>query len=358
MRAMEWTGLQLRLLDQRLLPAEERWIDCKTEEDIASAIVQMVVRGAPAIATAAAYGVAMAAHRLRHASPVDFRQGIESVVVRLGSTRPTAVNLRWALDRMQRVMTRAIQDTASSDTVATRLREEAEQIAAEDITTNQQIGEVGAGLFDHPVRILTHCNTGSLATVEYGTALGIIRSLHRRHLLTGLYVDETRPYLQGARLTAFELASEQIPYQLITDNTAAYLMQQGQVDAVLVGADRIAANGDTANKIGTYGLAVLCHHHQIPFYVAAPLSSFDSTLASGDEIPIESRAAEEVTHFAGHRVAPVGAQALHIAFDVTPAAYITAIVTESGVIEHPVTASITRFMESAAGTEQGRGVSE
>ncbi|MDQ0188576.1 S-methyl-5-thioribose-1-phosphate isomerase [Alicyclobacillus cycloheptanicus] len=353
MKAIEWTGSVLRLLDQRLLPHDQVWIDCDRAEAVAKAIVDMVVRGAPAIAAAAAYGVTLEARSQTAASPAAFRQQVEAVMQQLEQTRPTAVNLKWALHRMKAVL-QAFPADATAAAMAHALEQEANQIASEDVATNRAIGEVGAALFANPVNILTHCNTGSLATVGYGTALGVIRRLHELRRLRMVWVDETRPYLQGARLTAFELSAEQIPYRLITDNTAAYLMQQGAVDAVIVGADRIARNGDTANKIGTYGLAVLCQHHHIPFYVAAPLSTFDWSLASGQDIPIETRNAAEVTHLFGRALAPTGAEALHVAFDVTPHSLITAIITEAGVIEQPALASMQAFRRRV-GEAEGKG---
>lgn len=297
----------------------------------------MKVRGAPAIGAAAAFAIALEAKRLQHLDMDAFRESISNSLTRLGETRPTAVNLFWAIERMRKTLDEA---TVRVEDLAGRLVQEAEHVADEDIQTNRHIGKHGAKLFNGPVKILTHCNTGSLATVEYGTALGVIRSLHEARKLKHVWVDETRPYLQGARLTAYELAGDGIAHTLITDNMAGHFMKLGEVDAVIVGADRIAANGDTANKIGTYSLAVLCHYHQIPFYVAAPSTTFDLSISSGAEIPIEQRNSDEVLRLQGVEIAPSQTNAAHPAFDVTPHALIRAIVTEHGVIHYPNVQSI------------------
>lgn len=325
------------VLDQRKLPHEEIWEECTTAHEVSRTILEMKVRGAPAIGAAAAYGIAVEAHRNTDKSLPEMQGIITNSMNDLASTRPTAVNLFWAIERMRNVMS-GFQGEPSQ--LAQRLVHEAENIASEDVQTNRRIGANGASLFQNGTRILTHCNTGSLATVEYGTALGVIRSLFEQGKLSHVWVDETRPYLQGARLTAFELATENIPHTLITDNMAAHFMKQGEVDAVIVGADRIAANGDTANKIGTYGLAVLCKHHGIPFYVAAPVSTFDLQISSGAQIPIEERSSEEVTSIGTYRIAPATSSARHPAFDVTPAELITGIITEKGIIHHPTTRSV------------------
>ncbi|MCL6515521.1 MAG: S-methyl-5-thioribose-1-phosphate isomerase [Alicyclobacillus sp.] len=359
MKAIEWTGSALRLLDQTRLPHESVWITCETAEDVARAIEEMRVRGAPAIAIAAAYGVALAALEAsrnadaetvdKAASKTGVLRRIEEAVRRLRQTRPTAVNLFQALRRIEMVV--AMSRDLTPAALAGRLAAEADRMAAEDVAVNRRIGTFGAAVFRQPVRVLTHCNTGSLATVEYGTALGVIRSLHHQGKLRHVWVDETRPFLQGARLTAYELLADGIPFTLITDSMAAHFMRAGQVDAVVVGADRIAANGDTANKIGTYGLAVLCHHHRIPFYVAAPSTTFDLSIPSGASIPIEERASGEVTHVLGLPVAPAGVCAAHPAFDVTPAELITGIVTEFGVVEP--NAERIRATLAAGGRQEG-----
>ncbi|WP_026964998.1 S-methyl-5-thioribose-1-phosphate isomerase [Alicyclobacillus pomorum] len=341
MKALRWNTNTLEVLDQTALPHEELWISCDNAEDVAKTIVEMKVRGAPAIGAAAAFGAALEAQRLRDLSLDTFRREMTKSLERLGATRPTAVNLFWAIERMTKTLKRPAENAGQ---LADWIRSEAEQIALEDVATNRAIGRHGADLFDKPVEILTHCNTGSLATVDFGTALGVIRTLAEDGKLTHVWVDETRPYLQGARLTAYELCQDGIPHTLITDNMAAHFMKQGRVDAVIVGADRIARNGDTANKIGTYGLAVLCAYHEIPFYVAAPLSTFDLSIASGEFIPIEERSAEEVTSIRGHRISPQQTSAAHPAFDVTPHSLITGIITERGVIHAPTEERILTWM--------------
>lgn len=337
MKALRWQRDALELLDQTKLPHETVWDTYQTAADIAVAIRDMKVRGAPAIGATAAFGVAIEANRI--AQDKNMRVRIEESIAILRDARPTAVNLGHALDQMALVLA-----SSSDEDVVDALYEQAERIAALDVQTNQAIGEHGAQLLGQKRNILTHCNTGSLATVGYGTALGVIRSLHRQGMLDHVLVDETRPYLQGARLTAFELMSEKIPFDIITDSMAGYFMQQGRVDAVIVGADRVARNGDTANKIGTYSLAVLAHHHQIPFYVAAPMSTVDVETLSGAQIPIEQRDASEVTQMVGQAIAPIGATALHPAFDVTPGHLITAIITERGIAEAPYEVSLMQLL--------------
>jgi methylthioribose-1-phosphate isomerase len=305
------------LLDQRLLPREEVWIDCPSAAAVAEAITTMVVRGAPAIGVSAAFGIAMAA-----------KQGLDLQVVaeELKRARPTAVNLAWAVDRMMR---------ATGD-----LTEEAERILAEDLDANRRMGAHGAQLLGADSTVLTHCNAGALATAGYGTALGVIRAAIEAGKRVAVFADETRPYLQGARLTAWELQRDGIDVTLITDSMSGHFFQQGTFDAVIVGADRIAANGDAANKIGTYTVAVLAHAHGVPFYIAAPVSTIDPHCPTGAEIPIEERSAQEVVEIHGTRVAPEGIQVRHPAFDVTPARLITAIITERGVLRPPYDESI------------------
>lgn len=335
MQPMKWNGQTLELLDQLQLPGNIEWVTCETYEDVAVAIEKMKVRGAPAIGAAAAFGVAIGARQGAELDKADFLQYIHNVCDRLGKTRPTAVNLFWAIQRMNSLI-----DTNSDLDVPQLVDiicQEAQTVAQEDVEINKSIGRNGVRLIPDNARILTHCNTGSLATVDYGTALGVIRAAHAGDKNVTVFADETRPYLQGARLTAFELHQDGIPVTVITDSMAGYLMQQKQVDLVIVGADRITANGDTANKIGTYSLAVLAHYHGIPFYVAAPTSTLDFELASGSEIVIEQRSAEEVAVIAGKRIVPEGVAALHPAFDVTPHELISAIITEQGVIERPDT---------------------
>ena len=323
------------LIDQLALPHVERYVRCHTWQEVAARITDMTVRGAPAIGVTAAGGLALAAAAAAAASPSDpaaFRAALEHAAGGLLATRPTAVNLRWAVDEMRLVWAACDEPPAAC---AALLLVRARAILEDDIERCLRIGEHGSALFKADDAILTHCNAGTLATAGYGTALGVVRAAFARHGGISVFVDETRPWLQGARLTAWELGVERIPYRLISDNMAGHFIQRGAVDGVVVGADRIAANGDTANKIGTYTVSVLAKEHGVPFYVAAPLSTVDLTLDSGAGIPIEERAEAEVTSFRGQQVAPDGARACHPAFDVTPAANITAIVTEAGVLRAP-----------------------
>jgi len=336
----------IAMLDQTLLPMEELYHTYTTSAQMADSIRHMIIRGAPAIGIAAAYGVVFGARESLAAGghPVEDFPALRAM---LASTRPTAVNLFWALDRMEGVV-RANAGLASSDGAAfvRRLFEEAHAIYTEDIANNLAMGAHGAALVPQGARILTHCNTGGLATGGYGTAAGVIRCAHAEGKLAMVWADETRPYLQGARLTTWELAKDGVPVTLITDSMAAHFMQRGEVDLVIVGTDRTVANGDVANKIGTYGLAVLCKHHGIPFYVAAPLSTVDLEMASGDLIPIEERSAREVTHIKDVQLAPDGIAVRHPAFDVTPAALVTAIITEKGVARPPYTTSLRALKEA------------
>ncbi|HZK25491.1 MAG TPA: S-methyl-5-thioribose-1-phosphate isomerase [Oscillospiraceae bacterium] len=333
---------QLLLLDQRLLPTQVEYLTCENWQSVAQAITAMVVRGAPAIGAAAAYGLAMAATSLQAAAPAQFAAGLQEAAAGLQAARPTAVNLAWAVKRMLNVA-RASTRLDAKD-IAARLWQEADKIATEDVAVNKKIGEYGAALIPAQAHILTHCNAGALATVGYGTALGVIRSAVAQGKMIAVYADETRPYLQGARLTAWEMVQEQIPVTVIADSMAGFLMKQGKVDLIIVGADRIAANGDAANKIGTYTLAVLAKAHKIPFYVAAPASTFDLSLTDGEQIPIEERDERELIFFAGTRIAPEGVLCYNPAFDITPAELITAIITEYGVIERPTAAAIAAVL--------------
>jgi len=314
---LRWTGDALELLDQRALPERIEYVACRTASDTARAIREMVVRGAPAIGCAAAFGIALDAGR-----GVGLEAGFEA----LAASRPTAVNLFWALDRMRRTLE---QHGASA------LEREAIAIFEEDLAVNRAIGAHGAKLVPDHARIMTHCNAGALATAGHGTALGVIRSARDQGKAISVMANETRPYLQGARLTAWEMVQEQIPVTLVTDNMAGYLMSRGEIDLLIVGADRVAANGDVANKIGTYTLAVLARRHALPFYVAAPLSTFDLSIADGASIPIEERAADEVTGYRGIRWAPNGVAVRNPAFDVTPADLVTGLITERGVLSAP-----------------------
>ncbi|MBX3698269.1 MAG: S-methyl-5-thioribose-1-phosphate isomerase [Dokdonella sp.] len=318
-RSVLWRGDRLRMLDQRKLPFAEDYIDCTTPEEVAQAIRDLVVRGAPAIGIAAAWGVVLAAQRGRAA--------IDAALPLLRAARPTAVNLMWALDRMQRA--------AAIDADAQALEAEAQRIQDEDLAANRHMGELGAGLLGENVGVLTHCNTGSLATAGYGTALGVIRAGVSSGDIARVFAGETRPWMQGARLTMWELARDAIPATLVSDSAAAHLMKSGQVQWLVVGADRIAANGDVANKIGTYQLAIVARHHGVKVMVVAPSSTVDMATPSGESIEIEMRDPDELLSHAGQRTVVEGATAWNPVFDVTPASLIDAIVTERGVIEHP-----------------------
>jgi methylthioribose-1-phosphate isomerase len=341
MKTVEWhdDGPEVRLIDQTRLPLEEAIVRCRDYRQVAHAIKSMQVRGAPAIGVTAAMGVALAAVEATDEREW-FDRHIEKACKELAATRPTAVNLFWAIRRMQD--TKAALNDRPAMQIRAGLIEEAKRMAEEDESRCRRLGQHGAPLFSDGDGVLTHCNAGALACVDYGTALGPLRAAHDLGKRLHVFVDETRPFLQGSRLTAWELTRAGIDSTLITDNMAAYVMGQGKVQKVIVGADRIAANGDVANKIGTYGVAILAHAHGIPFYVAAPTSTIDLSLPSGTHIPIEERDPEEVTHFRGIQVAPIGMKAAHPAFDVTPARYVTAIITEEGVVEPPFEVSLAR----------------
>jgi len=341
---LRWRGDRLELIDQRALPQRLEYASCTTAAEVAAAIRDMIVRGAPAIGCTAAYGIALEATRPAFASVDDFFRAVTRAFDELAATRPTAVNLFWALDRMRRTFDAA--RALPPEQVAARLAAEAESIHREDLETNRAIGRHGAALVPEGARILTHCNAGALATTGHGTALGVVRSARDEGKQVSVIATETRPYLQGARLTAWEMLQEAIPVTLVTDAMAGHLMQRGAVDMVVVGADRIAANGDVANKIGTYTLAVLAGRHRVPFYVAAPLSTIDLGTADGQAIPIEERAPAEVTGFRGNRWAPEGVDVKNPAFDVTPAELVTGIITERGLVS-PVTGESVRRLATA-----------
>jgi methylthioribose-1-phosphate isomerase len=330
---VRWDGGRLMLLDQTLLPVQEIEKPCASWREVADAIRTLVVRGAPAIGVAAAFGVALAARASRATSFDGLQADLDDAIKGLGATRPTAVNLFWALDRMRGVA--AAHGSLPLGELRQRLLVEAHAILDEDVAANRAMGAHGAALVPEGGRILTHCNAGALATAGYGTALGVVRAAHERGRLALVWVDETRPVMQGSRLTAWEMAREGIPHRLISDVAAASVMKQGQVDLVVTGADRIARNGDTANKIGTYGVAILARHHGIPFYVAAPVSTIDPAIATGAAIVIEERDPAEVRGVAGRQTAPAESPIYNPAFDVTPAELITAIITERGVFRFP-----------------------
>ena len=336
-----WKKNTVVLIDQRALPLAERYVACKSYKEVISAIKDLTVRGAPAIGVAAAMGAALGALYLPSLSPKEFRRIFFAICDEIAQARPTARNLFWALEHMKNSFDQSKH--SSQRELVNELVNEAKRICSEDIEINRQMGKHGSKLLADGDNILTHCNAGALATAGYGTALGVIRAAHEQGKKVHVYVDETRPVLQGARLTAWELKKEKIPFTLITDNMAGFLMQQEKIDKIIVGADRIAANGDTANKIGTYSLAVLACAHCIPFYVAAPLSTIDVSLKTGAAIPIEERRNEEVTHFKGVRSAPQGAKVYNPAFDVTLARFITAIITEKGILTKPYRVSIARM---------------
>jgi methylthioribose-1-phosphate isomerase len=344
---VRWSEEGVRLLDQRRLPEEEVYLTLESVEEVARAIESLAVRGAPAIGCTAAFGVARSAVTSPARSLAELKGDLEAARERLARTRPTAVNLFWALRRMGDAGDAALAEPgATVASVRERLVREAQAILDEDVAACRALGEFGLPLVPDGARILTHCNAGALATGGYGTALGLVRSAVRAGRRVSVIAGETRPFLQGARLTAWELDRDGIPVTVITDNMSAHLMRSGEVDLVVVGADRIAANGDVANKIGTYGLAVLAREHAIPFYVAAPLSSIDLATPSGDEIPIEERGREEVAEFGGRPVVPKGVPVRHPAFDITPAALVDAIVTERGVARAPYDASLASLLRS------------
>jgi methylthioribose-1-phosphate isomerase len=337
---LTWTPEGVRFIDQTKLPLEESNVLATTYEQVADAIVTMVVRGAPAIGVSAAYGIALGAKNTKAGTAGEFAPEFERICARLAATRPTAVNLFWAIDRMKALFAGLRVSGATLAQIQEKILAEAHAMYQEDIAACKAMGAFGAELLPDEGGVLTHCNAGALATCGYGTALGVIRAAVEQGRRIHVFVDETRPFLQGARLTAWELMADGIPTTVICDNMAASLMRQGRIQAAIVGADRIAANGDTANKIGTYNVAILAREHGIPFYVTAPWSTIDLATASGDAIPIEERPAREVTHLAGKQITPNGVGISNPAFDVTPAKYISAIITERGVLRAPYTESL------------------
>jgi len=342
-QTLEWTDNGVRFIDQTKLPTEETYVNCKTYQEVADVIRNMVVRGAPAIGVAAALGIALGIKNSKAESVGDLKRDFDQICDVIGKTRPTAVNLFWAIRRMQQKFeTLRVRPVTQ---LKQALIEEAQRMHAEDIAINQAMGKHGAALMPATGGVLTHCNAGALATAGYGTALGVIRAAIEAGKKIHVYADETRPFLQGSRLTAWELVKDGIPTTVISDNMSGAMMRQGKIGAVIVGADRIAANGDVANKIGTYTVAVLAKEHSIPFYVAAPISTVDLETPDGSKIPIEQRNPAEVTHFAGKAITPAGVEIENPAFDVTPAKYVTAIVTERGIARAPYEQSLKELAE-------------
>ncbi len=330
---IEWDGPAVRMIDQRKIPGKVEWFNCRGYRDVIRGIQNMVIRGAPAIGVAAAMGLALGARSIRTRSRTRFMEKFREIADEMQLARPTAVNLKWAVERM-RALAESMADRPVSEIVSA-LRTESEKILNQDIAINRKLGRNGLPLIPKGATILTHCNAGALATGGYGTALGVIRAAHEKGKKISVIADETRPWLQGIRLTAFELMADGIPVSVIADNAAGTLMRQKRIDLVVTGADRIAANGDVANKIGTYQVAVLAKAHKIPFYVAAPLSTIDPETRNGEMIPVEERDPEEICRFGKQRVAPTGARAINPVFDITPAKYVSAIITEKGVLRPP-----------------------
>jgi len=343
---LEWTDAGVRFLDQTKLPTEEIYVNCTTYRQVADVIRNMVVRGAPAIGVAAGMGIALGLNNSTAESVADLKREFNEICKTIGETRPTAVNLFWAIRRMQEkfesLRARPIAQIKQS------MVDEAQRMHAEDIAANQAMGRHGATLMPSSGGVLTHCNAGALATAGYGTALGVIRAAVEQGKKIHVFADETRPFLQGARLTAWELVKDGIPTTVISDNMSGTMMKQGKIGAIVVGADRIAANGDVANKVGTYTVAILAKEHGIPFYVAAPISTIDLETADGSGIPIEQRNTREVSHIAGKQMVPEGAQIENPAFDVTPAKYVNAITTERGIAKAPYVESLRQLVEGVA----------
>ncbi len=341
---IKWENSHVLMIDQRKLPLKVTWYVCRSYKDVISAIKKMVIRGAPAIGIAAAMGLALGAEKIRAKSYPDFLANFETMANEMLEARPTAVNLKWAVERMSN----AIKSSKHREIehIKELLKQESIKILNEDVEINKEIGAYGNILIPKRAAILTHCNAGALATGGYGTALGVIRAAHESGKQIHVYADETRPWLQGLRLTAFELMEDGIPVTVIADNAAGSLMKKGKIDLVITGADRIAGNGDVANKIGTYQVAVLAKTNRVPFYVAAPISTIDINLKTGDMIPIEERGPEEIYSIAGHKMGPDGVNAYNPAFDITPAKYISGIITEKGIIRPPFTREIKKLLKN------------
>jgi methylthioribose-1-phosphate isomerase len=342
---IDWQGDVIVMVDQRKLPAQEIYVRCRTAQEVARAIRTMVIRGAPAIGVSAAMGIALGMRRSTAKGTKQFAVEFQKICDMMASTRPTAVNLFWAIDRMKRAFAEAAQAGQSPTEIADRLELEARAIHDEDVASCRTMGSFGAEIVPDGARVLTHCNAGALATAGYGSALGVIRAAVERGKRIAVFADETRPFLQGSRLTAWELVRDGINTTVITESMAGPLMRGGEIDLVVVGADRIAANGDTANKIGTYTVAVLAHEHKIPFYVAAPLSTIDLSTPDGDLIPIEERDRREITHIGSSKLTPDGAHIRNPAFDVTPHRYIAGIITEKGIFRPPFQETLKRAFE-------------
>ena len=345
---IDWQGDAIIMVDQRKLPGQELYVRCRTAQEVARAIRTMVIRGAPAIGVSAAMGIALGMRRSTAKGTKQFAVEFQKICEMMANTRPTAVNLFWAIDRMKRVFAEAAQAGMSTDEIADRLELEARAIHDEDVASCRTMGAFGADVVPDGARVLTHCNAGALATAGYGSALGVIRAAVEKGKRISVFADETRPFLQGARLTAWELVRDGIKTTVITESMAGPLMRGGEIDVVVVGADRIAANGDTANKIGTYTVAVLAREHKIPFYVAAPISTIDLATPDGDHIPIEERDRREITHLGSSRLTPEGAHIRNPAFDVTPHRYISGIITEKGIFAPPYSESLKSAFEAVA----------
>ena len=341
---IEWDGMHIRMVDQRKIPSKIDWYICRGYKDVIKAIEKMVIRGAPAIGVACAMGLALGAYSIRSKSKTAFLNRFKEITDEMLLARPTAVNLRWAIERMESLVKKMVEQPINK--IKSALKQESEKILAEDIEINRMIGKNGQGIIPNGATILTHCNAGALATGGYGTALGVIRTAFRNGKDIEVIADETRPWLQGLRLTAFELMEEKIPVSVIADNAAGFLMCKKMINLVITGADRIAVNGDVANKIGTYQVAVLAKTNRIPFYVAAPLSTIDPTIKNGDMIPVEERNPEEIIKFGKLQIGPPGVNALNPAFDITPAKYVSAIITEKGIIRPPFTRRIKELLDA------------
>src|SRR5262245_40802449 len=345
---IDWQGDTIVMVDQRKLPGQEVYVRCRTAQEVARAIRTMVIRGAPAIGVAAAMGIALGMRKSSAKGTRQYAVEFQKICDMMASTRPTAVNLFWAIERMKRTFSEGAHAGQSTDELANRLEREARAIHDEDVASCRAMGSFGAAVVPDGARVLTHCNAGALATAGYGSALGVVRAAVEQGKKIAVIADETRPFLQGARLTAWELVREGISTTVITESMAGPLMRAGDIDLVIVGADRIAANGDTANKIGTYTVAVLAHEHKVPFYVAAPLSTIDLSTPDGDRIPIEERDQREITHLGSARLTPEGVKIRNPAFDVTPHRYIAGIITEKGIFQPPFIESLKRAFEALA----------